>query len=235
MPGPVSARAAATSGAVPASMGCTGRRTSRPISSRPGAPRVSATIAVRPRSPLNMAARRTRARGTDAALATASAITPSSAPWRSSPRRRRLRNWPSGSVAAANRAPSSAWRWATEPAPVIPSTREMARSTSAMVSVAVVADAVGRPRTADQPTPTRPWRGLPTRNPTAASTSPGSRRRSRSASAATLAVRLLVPATDSAVATSSANSTSGGAGRGQEVAGLTCRGACRGPGPSPCS
>ena len=50
-----------------------------------------------------MAARRTAAAGRPAALATASAITPASAPWRSSPPSSRRRNSCSVSVAAANR------------------------------------------------------------------------------------------------------------------------------------
>ena len=64
-----------------------------------------------------MAARRTSAAGTPAALATASAITPTSAPWRNSPPSRRRRNvcssrWPTRTVAL-----SSSARRAWEPLP----------------------------------------------------------------------------------------------------------------------
>src|SRR5690554_610460 len=55
----------------------------------------------------------------------------------------------------------------------------------------------------------RPWRGRPTRKPTAGSTSSGARRRSRSARAATLALRDRVAATAAEVATTSARRTAG--------------------------
>ena len=77
--------AAATSAAVEASIGWTGRSTSSPTASSPARPSVSATAAAWPRSPASMHARRTTAAGTSAALATASAMTPSSAPCRSPP------------------------------------------------------------------------------------------------------------------------------------------------------
>ena len=83
--GPVAASAAATSGAGDASIGCTARPGTMPTAARASTPPVSAACAVRPRSPASMWARRTAAIGTPAAFATASTITPSSAPWRSSP------------------------------------------------------------------------------------------------------------------------------------------------------
>ena len=112
-----------------------------------------------------MAARRTRSRGTPAALAMASAITPSSAPWRSSPRRSRPRSCPSGSVARANSPVSTAWRSATDPGPVMPSIVVTARSTSATVRVGSAAGVTSTLRTDAQPMPTRPCRGRPTRKP----------------------------------------------------------------------
>jgi hypothetical protein len=218
-------------------MGWTPRSTWSPTPPRPSAPSVSATRAVAPRSPLSMAARRTRSRGTPAALAMASAITPSRAPWRSSPRRSRLRSCPSGSVARANSPVSTAWRSATDPGPVMPSMVVTARSTSATVSVGSAAGVTSTLRTEAQPMPTRPCRGRPTRKPTAASTSDGSRRRSRSASVATLAERRLVAATSSEVATRSASSTAivQEAGGGAAARSVTCRGACPGRGPWPSS
>ena len=73
------------SGAGLASIGCSGRPTSSLKPSRPPTPSVSATAATAPRSPRSISARRSAARGTSAACATASTITPASAPWRSSP------------------------------------------------------------------------------------------------------------------------------------------------------
>ena len=64
-----------------------------------------------------MAARRTEAAGMPTALATASAITPTSAPWRSSPPRRRRRNVCSASVALANNPVTSSARRACDPFP----------------------------------------------------------------------------------------------------------------------
>ena len=71
---------AATSGAVPASIGRTGRPTSRLKSSSAAAPPVSAARAMGPVGALNMAARRTDLRSSSAAAAMASSITESSAP-----------------------------------------------------------------------------------------------------------------------------------------------------------
>jgi len=83
--GPVALSASATVAAVAASIGCTGCSGVRPMASSPASPSVSATVAAFPRSPENIAARRTASIGTPAAFATASVITPSSAPWRNSP------------------------------------------------------------------------------------------------------------------------------------------------------
>src|SRR3954451_19980168 len=76
---------------------------------------------------------------------------------------------------------------------------------SAMVSVDVVAAVTSRADSVAHPTPMRPWRGVPVRNPTAAATSPGSSRRSRSAIAATLAVRLVVAVAASEASTAAAS------------------------------
>ena len=65
----------------------------------PVSPSVSATTATRPRLPDSIAARRTSGAGTDAARATASAMRPPSAPWRSSPTSSRRRK----STSAARR------------------------------------------------------------------------------------------------------------------------------------
>ena len=102
--GPVASSAAATSSAVDASIGWTGRSSSSRTAASASTPSVSARRAVTRRSPLSIAARRTTSSGTSAARAIASVITPSSAPCRSSPRRRRRRKSASGSVARANSA-----------------------------------------------------------------------------------------------------------------------------------
>ena len=69
--------------------------------------------------------------GTSAAAATASSITPSSAPWRSSPVSSRCRNCCSSAVAAPNRASSCAARRAVEPAPEVAASASSRASTSA--------------------------------------------------------------------------------------------------------
>ena len=76
---------AATSGAVPASIGRTGRPTSMLNSSSASVPRVRAATAIGPVGALNIAARRTACTGTSAAAAIASSITESRAPWRTLP------------------------------------------------------------------------------------------------------------------------------------------------------
>ena len=102
-----------------------------------------------------MAARRTVGAAIPAALATASAITPASAPWRSSPPSSRRRNVCSASVAAANRSATNAARRACEPLPAVAPISVNAASTSATVSVGTAAGG-GSERSAAQPTPI--WR-----------------------------------------------------------------------------
>ncbi len=117
--GPVASSAAATSAAGDASIGCTARPGTIPTAPSASTPPVSAAVAVTPRSPANMWARRTAAIGTSAALATASTITPSSAPCRSSPLNTFHSRRCSGSVALAKTSVSSARRAALTPAPDI--------------------------------------------------------------------------------------------------------------------
>jgi hypothetical protein len=69
----------------------------------------------------------------------ASIITPSSAPWRSSPTSRRSRKSCSGAVARSNTARNCAPRSAAEPLPVVAAMRLSAASTSRSVSVACAA------------------------------------------------------------------------------------------------
>ena len=104
-----SARASGRSGAA----GSAGTRAS------PSPPSRIATSATEARSPASIAARRTSAAGTPAAFATASAMTPSSAPCRSSPRNKPTRRRCSGSVARAKSAASSSRRAPWEPLPAI--------------------------------------------------------------------------------------------------------------------
>ena len=90
--------------------------------------------AISVRSPESMSARRAIAPGTAAALATASAINPASAPWRRPPVSRPTRKAASGSVARPSSASRSSRRRAADPLPVAASTSEIARSTSSTLS-----------------------------------------------------------------------------------------------------
>ena len=82
---PILASASSRLVALAASIGRTGRPTSRPNAASASLPPASAAAATAPSEPRSIIARRTSATGTDAARATASVITPSSAPCRSSP------------------------------------------------------------------------------------------------------------------------------------------------------
>ena len=147
----------------------------------PAAPSPSAASATTPRSPASITARRTSAAGNPAALATASTITPSSAPWRSSPTSSRTRKSCSPSVARPNTFLSSRNRSPAAPFPRIASSRWNAASTSASVSVASAAAGSARAsRSWANPIPIRPCRGTPVNNPTAtrASCAPACRRAS---------------------------------------------------------
>ena len=77
-----------------------------------------------------MHARRTTAAGTSAALATASAMTPSSAPCRSPPVSRSAMKSISAGVARAEEGVEEAARAPTDPAPVVPASSLSARSSS---------------------------------------------------------------------------------------------------------
>ena len=158
---PTSASAVPTSGAPAASIGRTPRPTSSPTPRSPAAPSVSATTAVRPRSPDNIAARRTSAAGTDAARATASRhqagqralaqLADEQAPHEIGFRRRRP---------TEQRRAGSSSRPAADPLPVVTRIWSRARSTSAIASVGTAAGVTSSRNTVAQPTPTRPWRGL---------------------------------------------------------------------------
>ena len=84
---PTLAMASAMLAALAASIGRTGRPTSRPKAASAALPPASAAAATAPSEPRSIMARRISATGTEAARATASVMTPSSAPWRSSPER----------------------------------------------------------------------------------------------------------------------------------------------------
>ena len=97
-------------------------------------------------------ARRTSATGTAAARATASVITPSSAPCLSSPDSRPYRNCCSSAVARPKSSLTSALRAAADPLPDTAPMAEKPESTSLSVSVGVSAG--GNPAfSAAQPTP----------------------------------------------------------------------------------
>ncbi len=121
--------------ALAASIGRTGRPTSSPKAASAALPPASAAAATAPSEPRSIIARRTSATGTDAARATASVITPSSAPCRSSPDSSPIRNRCSSAVARPNSSPTSALRAAAEPFPATAPIAENAASTSASPSV----------------------------------------------------------------------------------------------------
>ena len=139
-------------GALAASIGRTGRPTSRPNAASAALPPLSAAAATTPSEPRSIMARRTSATGTSAARATASVITPSSAPWRSSPESRPTRNRCSSAVARPNSSPTSALRAAAEPFPDTAPIALNPESTSDSVSVGACAGA-NPSRSAAQPTP----------------------------------------------------------------------------------
>ena len=147
-------------------MGWIGRSSVSRNSSSPVAPSASAFVATAVRSPASMTARRTSATGISDALATASTMTPSSAPCRSPPSSRPVRNRCSCSVARENSVASSSRRFACEPGPEVAAMRDIAASTSSSASVGVVAGS-GRSRSAAQPTPIEPCGNTPERYATA--------------------------------------------------------------------
>src|SRR5581483_7301625 len=179
----------------------------RPMPASPASPPVRATTAARLRSPANIAARRTAATVVPVARATASVMTPSSAPWRSSPVNRRRRKSTSAAVARASSAPSASRRRAVEPGPVLDATSSTTRSTSWSVSDGVVAGCTSMATTVRHPIPTRPWRGAPVSIGTAMASSSGVSRERNPPSASIFADRADVDVTAVDVATSSANST----------------------------
>jgi hypothetical protein len=143
-----------------------------------------------------------------AAFATASAMIPASAPWRSSPPRSRNRKVCSVSVAAAKRVPSNAARRACAPLPDTAPMSEKVASTPATVSEAWDA-AGGRERSAAQPTPICRCRNSPESHDTTIATTAtsGAARLSRSAIWATLVNRDDVFPTSSDVLATSRRST----------------------------
>ncbi len=149
---PALARASSMLGALAASIGRTGRPTSRPNAASAALPPDSAAAATAPSEPRSIMARRTSATGTSAARATASVITPSSAPWRSSPESRPTRNRCSSAVARPNSSPTSALRAAAEPFPDTAPIALNPESTSNRVSVGAAAG-VNPSRSDAQPTP----------------------------------------------------------------------------------
>ena len=138
--------------ALEASIGRTGRPTSRPNAASAPLPPASAAAATAASEPRSTTARRTSATGTEAARATASVMTPSSAPWRSSPESRPYRNRCSSSVARPNSSLTSALRAAADPFPESAPIAEKPASTSLRVRVGVSAG--GNPsRSVAHPTP----------------------------------------------------------------------------------
>ena len=127
--------------ALAASIGRTGRPTSSPNARSASLPPASAAAATAPSEPRSIMARRTSAAGTEAARATASVITPSRAPWRSSPDSSPARNCCSARVARPNSSPTRARRAAADPFPATAPIAEKAASTSDKLSVGAAAGA----------------------------------------------------------------------------------------------
>ena len=140
-----------------------------------------------------------------AAAATASIIRPSRAPCRSPPVRSRRRNSCSSAAALPSRSQSRSCRRAREPRPVMPGIRPMARSTSRTSSAGAAAGGASTDQSEAAPTPTRPWRGAPVRNPTTTSISSGAACERISDRPATLARRDRVEAMRREAATTSAS------------------------------
>ena len=141
-----------------------------------------------------MVARSTTPRRIPVAAATASAITPASAPWRTSPETSPRRNACSAAVARPNSSATASRRATCEPGPDRAASRSNAASTSPTVSVGSAAGD-GTSRNAAQPTPVRRCRSSPLRNATPASTSSGASFRSASPSSSALRLRALVSPT----------------------------------------
>ena len=167
-----------------------------------------AAAATAGRSPPSIAARCTAAAGMSAALATASAMIPASAPWRSSPPSSRSRKACSVSVAAANRPATSSARRAWDPLPDTAPISEKVASTSATVSVGSAAARRPRPqrRPADADLALPQLAGEP-RHDDRDQFGIGRGRRSSSAMWATLVSRDEVPPTLSDVLATSRRST----------------------------
>ena len=198
--------ASVMSAAGEASIGRTGRPTWSRNAPSASAPPASAAWATAPRSPRSISARRSAVAGTPAAFAAASAITPSSAPWRSSPDSSARRKRCSRSVARPNRSASATRRAPCEPGPLSPPMCAQAASTSPTVSDGDAAGS-GSSRSAAHPTPIWRWRSSPDRYATAIAASSGEASRSAPANASTFAPRALVAATVSETAARSASST----------------------------
>ena len=127
----------------------------------------------RPRSPRSITARRTSLTGTPAACATASTITPSSAPWRSSPTSSCRRNRCSGAVARANRSAEQRPPGRLRPGPGLPADLLERRVDLADPQARRLGAGGGTSRSVAQPTPICRWRSSPDRNATAAAASSG--------------------------------------------------------------
>ena len=128
------ARATIVAAAVCASIGAIGESTSSWNAPSPASPSRIAARATAPTSFAYISARRTGTGVRPAAAASASVMTPSSAPWRSSPTRSRITNSRSGSVARAKRRRSASVRSAFAPAPRMTAISASVRSTSAIMS-----------------------------------------------------------------------------------------------------
>ena len=162
VPPPALPTAAPRSGALEASIGSTGRPTSRPKPANASSPPVIAATTTCVVEPASIAARRTEASGTPAAAATASWTSASSAPWRTSPVTAPRSHACSSAVARPNSSATAAARAACEPDPASPAIASKAACTPSTVSVGESAGG-GSALTPRQPSPVRRWRRVPPR------------------------------------------------------------------------
>ena len=149
---PILASAASIVGSLDASIGLSAWPTRSPNSASASGPPRSAASATADSDPRSITARRTSPTGTSEARATASVITPSSAPCRSSPDSSRTRKYCSSLVAAPITASISRFRSATDPLPATAPISVNDASTPRIVSDGASA-AGGAVRSAAHPTP----------------------------------------------------------------------------------
>ena len=211
---PVAANASATDAALAASIGWTGRSTSKPISASAASPTVSARRAASARSPLSIAARRTAAAGTCAARGdrvghqpgerTLAQLAGEETDDEVGLGRRRTREQLAEHCLAGGRRSRAGRRLDAVERVVELGHRHAVVGASARRRSAC--RLLPRTRVA-QPTPIRPWRGSPVKRLTTVAISSGAHARSVAASASILVLRDRVAATARDVSTTALSNT----------------------------